>query len=169
MSVYIIWLNILFKQFTTQSIHSSLYFNKEAFGQKLHIFFSFFDVITKVQPSLQTALCNLVLVHGGMMGTCHTRLFTGSHFQEENPFTFEWLSFLGIVRHRLKNHSCTAEVVLQHALQLVASKLPGKVASCDKALRLQKLCIITIFSECYQTVGNMGIQAILIHVLILAR
>ena len=38
----------------------------------------------------------------------------------------------------LKNDSCATKVVLQHALQLVASKLPAKVASCDKALTTKK-------------------------------
>ena len=43
---------------------------------------------------------------------------------------------LWIVRHCYKNDSCATKVVLQHALQLVASKLPAQVASCDKALSL---------------------------------
>ena len=35
--------------------------------------------------------------------------------------------FFWITRHYLKNVSCATEVILKHALQLVASKLPGKV------------------------------------------
>ena len=37
------------------------------------------------------------------------------------------MSYLGIVRHCLKNYLCATKVVLQHALQLVASKLPRMV------------------------------------------
>ncbi len=55
------------------------------------------------------------------------------NLHEEKTFTFQcsyiFLVFLGIIRHCLKNDSCATKVVLYHALQLVASKLPVKVAS----------------------------------------
>ncbi len=37
----------------------------------------------------------------------------------------------------MKNDSCATKVVMWHALQLIASKLPVKVASCDKAHTLK--------------------------------
>ena len=51
-------------------------------------------------------------------------------------FTFQCShTFGGIIRHFKENYSCAIYVVSQHALQLVASKVPAKAASCDKALR----------------------------------
>ncbi len=72
---------------------------------------------------------------------CHTRQFTGNQFQvismkkRHSQFNVH-IFFSGIIRHWLKNYFCATKVVLLHALQLVASKLPVKVASCDKALKL---------------------------------
>ena len=43
-----------------------------------------------------------------------------------------------IARQCFKIDLCTIKMVMQHALQLVASKLLVKVASCDKALRLDR-------------------------------
>ncbi len=63
------------------------------------------------------------------------------NLHEEKTFTIQCsYIFLGdheMMRHCLKNYSCAIKVALYHALQLVASKLPVKVASCDKALRSQ--------------------------------
>ena len=58
------------------------------------------------------------------------------NFKEEKPFTFKCSQiFLWVVRQCSKNYSFVTKVVLQ-PLQLVASKLLVKVASCEKALRL---------------------------------
>ena len=59
----------------------------------------------------------------------------GNLHEDMHAYLNEHMFSLGILTHCLKNDLCATKAVLQHALLFVASKLPVKVSSCDKALR----------------------------------
>ena len=81
---------------------------------------------------------NLTLLPSWTICPCHMRQFTGNQFQAISKKRIRShlnIHILGIVRRKLfEQLPLCYQRVLQHAVQLVASKLPVIVISRDKAL-----------------------------------